>query len=992
MMIILNVITKVKKEFLLFAVVLFAVLLAELLLFNRDVIMDRFYRLKEQHYTIHDGTLYQMVLKNEKLVSHGPYPNITFKNIDMLVDRISITCTNLMLHERGQVFFRAAGQDFIWANSVSYETKTTPNTQIIDLPSNQMISSLRFDLTHSENDVVKCREFVINPSVPFNIRFRRVVVYLIFVMLTVFEITKKLLSKNGNPEEPFPSLSFQRLAAPLLAICLVFPDVVFLGASLRVTDQMQGSQFRFPPIIFYPHDAHQTWNAGLTDYYGGLYQSEPMMEFMVHSLHEAESPYWNPYSAAGSLGPETLVDNKFSVFTLVYAFLGGGQKTYNIVLLFLYFLAAYFTYRLIREKLQLSFLAGLAGMVFFLLNGYATANVGSNVTQSYLYIPMCLYTSISLIEKPNAFRISRVVLSFAVFFSCTFIPTTLTGFIAIYGVLVAYLLILYRKLQRNTQWLLRVLVVHGACICTSILLLAFIYFPVGENLHSTGTVSVYADRKSQFVSWIMIPSIFSSSHFFESYHAMEVGVREYVNQRDESNRTYHFGTTALTLAIGSVSLKRRSFLPFVLVCIVVILMGFGRVFGIPAISFLISRIPVISFAIADRYWWPIMVIPLILLVALGIDNLQNGFVIPGLPFFLLALLLGSLTAVGVVYGLREPNLWYKKWSIGVLIATGIVSTLATALSAYTSRKELRNYIASALIVLLFVELTMDSKTMRFAPDDLFANPPVETTFIKKNIGLYRTLTIGWDYGMWHELGSAFGIQEVTAINQGTLPNYINYFHKMISLDQSQRLNYNYYPNLVPMRDTPDINKIDWAAVNLLGIKYIITPRNFSQYRQVFINHGLVPVLDTGSSYIYENPYVLPRAFTVGLNWLSKNEAVSLSADTLSNLEPSDISLYRNNEVTLRGTVSNPALLILTDNWHPKWKAFVNGTQTNIILVNGTFRGVFIPAGPYEVRFYYEPSTLKVALFTSGMIFFLMLYILLDHKRIDGFLSARVAYL
>src|SRR5262249_12292240 len=153
-------------------------------------------------------------------------------------------------------------------------------------------------------------------------RLRRVAIYLLFVLLAVVELLRTHLSKSENL---FPSLSFQNLAVPLLAVCLVFPDVVFLGASLRITDQVQGGQLHFPPITLYPHYSHQQWDAGLSDYFGAFFQSEPMMEFMRRSLREGQSPYWNPYSAAGSLGPETLVDNKFSAFTLAYALLGGGQ-------------------------------------------------------------------------------------------------------------------------------------------------------------------------------------------------------------------------------------------------------------------------------------------------------------------------------------------------------------------------------------------------------------------------------------------------------------------------------------------------------------------------------------------------------------------------------------------------------------------------------------------------------------------------------------------
>lgn len=967
---------------------IFIILFCELLIFNRNAIMGRFFKQEERRYTIRDGTLSQMKLINGKLVSQGSNPMVTFTDVDMYVDRVSITCQNSKRYELGQVFFRAAKEDFTRVNSISYETSTNLNVQLIDLPGAPMVAGLQFALTHSKNDVVRCTEFVINPPVPFNIRFRRIAVYMVFVLLTAFEIVKKLLSKDENQEEPFPSLTFQRLATPLLAICLVFPDVVFLGASLRITDQIHGSYFRFPPITFYPQYAHHQWNSGRGDYIAAFYQSEPMMEFMARSLREAESPYWNPYSAAGSLGPETLVDNKFSAFTLAYALLGGGQKLFNILLLFIYFTGAYFTYRLIREKFQLSFLAALTGMFFFLLNGYTAANVGSNVTQSYLFVPMCLYASFSLVEKPTAFRMAGVVLSFAVFFSYTFIPTTLMGFVGMYTVLVGFVLILYRKAQMNPGWPLQVLSAHATCVIASILLLAFIYFPILENMHSTDTVNVYSERTFRSLSWMMIPSVFSSSHVFESSRPLEQGVMEYLTQRNKAIIVYCFGTVALTLAMCSFSLKRQTYTPFVLICMAVILIGFGRVFNVPGVSSLISKVPVISYMIGSQYWWPIMVIPLIFLVALGADNLQNRFVMPLVPFLLLPLLVGSLIAVVTVYGIHEPNMWYKGWSTGLLLTTAVVSSTATSLSAYTSRDGLRKYLAFALMTLAFVELTMDSKTIRFAPDDLFTNRPTEITFIKKNIGLYRTLTIGPEFGVRHELGSAFGIQEVTAINLGNLSQYMDYFHTMVSLDQSQRLFYNYYPSLRTMLDTPDKNVINWTAVDLLGIKYIITTRNFPNYRQVFIEHGLIPVLDTETVYVYENPHVRPRAFTIDTDSLQEKEPLFLSPYVLSKLKPANITLYRNNEVILEGTASKPSLLVLTDNWHANWRAFLNGKQTDILRVHGTFRGVEVPIGPYEVRFHYQPRTLQVAILTSGIMIFFLIYILLDYKRIDSLLAGR----
>jgi hypothetical protein len=219
---------------------------------------------------------------------------------------------------------------------------------------------------------------------------------------------------------------------------------------------------------------------------------------------------------------------------------------------------------------------------------------------------------------------------------------------------------------------------------------------------------------------------------------------------------------------------------------------------------------------------------------------------------------------------------------------------------------------------------------------------------------------------------------------------MDYFHNMVSLDKSQRLFYDYYPSLRSMQDTPDKNTINWAAVDLLGIKYIIAPTGFSQYRQVFIEHGLIPVLDAGTVYVYQNPNVLPRAFTIEVDERPEM-TVSLSSEVLSKLKPAEITLYRNNEVVLNGTANRTSLLILTDNWHANWKAFVNDAPVEVIPVHGTFRGVQVPAGPYQVRFYYQPRSLSLAFFTSGTMLLFIIYILLDHKRIDRFLRTRFAH-
>src|SRR4029077_4503536 len=162
-----------------------------------------------------------------------------------------------------------------------------------------------------------------------------------------------------------------RVLAALLASVLIvatFPDVFFAGTSLRMTDQLWGSYQNLGLHRAFPRvlsggvfsGAQADWQLSYNDIGGAIWQSEPMMEFMRHSLWTLDSPYWDPYSSAGSLGPETLVDLKFSVFTIAYAALGGGSFVYNVLLLAFFWIGTFFLIRIVREKFELSAVACVA--------------------------------------------------------------------------------------------------------------------------------------------------------------------------------------------------------------------------------------------------------------------------------------------------------------------------------------------------------------------------------------------------------------------------------------------------------------------------------------------------------------------------------------------------------------------------------------------------------------------------------------------------------
>src|SRR5207247_7765577 len=157
--------------------------------------------------------------------------------------------------------------------------------------------------------------------------------------------------------------------------CGPCPCALVAGPSFRISVKSWASYkdlhpARVPPPISTTLPQGE-WVLQYNDIGGAIWQSEPMMEFMRRTVAAHDSPYWSPYSAAGSLGPETLVDLKFSLFTFVYAILGGGPAIYNALLLAFFWLATYFVLRVAREKFRLTVYGSAAAGIMYLLNGYS---------------------------------------------------------------------------------------------------------------------------------------------------------------------------------------------------------------------------------------------------------------------------------------------------------------------------------------------------------------------------------------------------------------------------------------------------------------------------------------------------------------------------------------------------------------------------------------------------------------------------------------------
>ncbi len=163
-----------------------------------------------------------------------------------------------------------------------------------------------------------------------------------------------------------------------------------------------------------------------------------------------------------------------------------------------------------------------------------------------------------------------------------------------------------------------------------------------------------------------------------------------------------------------------------------------------------------------------------------------------------------------------------------------------------------------------------------------------------------------------------------------------------------------------------------------------------------------PVTDKGARWnriaeldkvsVFENTRALPRA------WLTASELVATEEEELSiirsgktaagkswnpletalvesatgipyekgidALRKAELTRNEPNRVEVRTESAAPAMLVLSANHYPGWRATVDGQPVEVARVNYNLRGVAVPAGKHLVTFVYRPKSVLIGLIVS----------------------------
>lgn len=77
-----------------------------------------------------------------------------------------------------------------------------------------------------------------------------------------------------------------------------------------------------------------------------------------------------------------------------------------------------------------------------------------------------------------------------------------------------------------------------------------------------------------------------------------------------------------------------------------------------------------------------------------------------------------------------------------------------------------------------------------------------------------------------------------------------------------------------------------------------------------------------------------------------------------------VESYAEERVVVRATAERPGFLVLAELYHPGWRAWVDGVETEVLRGNHFFRAVPLGPGTHEVEFVFDPASVRVGQLVS----------------------------
>jgi hypothetical protein len=221
-------------------------------------------------------------------------------------------------------------------------------------------------------------------------------------------------------------------------------------------------------------------------------------------------------------------------------------------------------------------------------------------------------------------------------------------------------------------------------------------------------------------------------------------------------------------------------------------------------------------------------------------------------------------------------------------------------------------------------------------------------------------TLAWSWGMIH------GVEDINGFNSLQPRRYTDY----VFGPRVDDVSYGYLSNERLLRE-------DNPVLSSLNVRYVIVPTG----AHPALGPHLRQIYEVTYARVYENTRAYPRAYFADVVRAEINQGRVLRRVTAAGFDgrhealveateapplppangaaTADVNRTGPNALEVATTTTGRRFLVVSEMYFPGWRAYVDGTPTQIYRTNYLFRGVVVPAGRHTVRFVYRPASVVI---------------------------------
>ncbi|HEX5733885.1 MAG TPA: YfhO family protein [Blastocatellia bacterium] len=772
----------------------------------------------------------------------------------------------------------------------------------------------------------------------------------------------------------------------VLVIAALFWRVLILGETfvdLRTLDNQLPWGYYAGESSDYPYNRRDLTDTYITRDY-----------FVAQAYKDGEMPLWNPYTMAGHPIYADGVTRTFSPFLLFYTFLD-VPLGYSVARVFELLLAAVFMYAFL-VSIRISPPGALIGSLVLALSAHSLFHVtGLGWWGGLMWLPLVLLFVDRAITRSSL----KSAIIAGIFLAAQFFCGWMQNQIYYVGAIILYYLFFAFQPKRQSRPVLAMMIVT---LVTGFALAATQWLPVMELLSYSNRKIVpteigYIYLPPWYAATLVFPNLFGAAHdtttlnLFTALnvshdHILYLGIAAlmpigfYVYTRGENGRARFFFWLAVfaivVMMAAPIYVHITRFIPVLQVIRVTVRIWVLFIFAAAALAGFgtdqLLKSGGSALSAFARVWQRLVIAAF----GLAIIGTAVALVAQATGFAENAGESGSMAFARKSAAALAPQ--FLPPGLDIMLPLLFLSALLFLIKRRASDRLNHRVFFASLVALLVIDLIWISGGFNPTYDRSRVFPATATTELLRSLEPGRVLVVPADLETNRRVDEAtekiiappntllpYRIPTVTGKNQ----QFPRWYREYASLIEPQ-------PNLSHVVfDKPGSRYFD-----LLNVRYVMT-------RQTAEPPAGVDLINTTEGIsIYENKNALPRAFVVSSTVvvLRPDEALAALTDPsfdpkttvviqsqisdlksqISNLGSARIIEDKRNRVVIETDSGGEGYLVLSDNFYPGWKAYVDGVETEVYRANHTMRAVKLPGGSHVVSFNFDPLTLKISFYIS----------------------------